>query len=413
MKLSEKIKSSMVVFMGILGSFLLTCGDNKKAEFKYQEVDTIHGKNIIADLDKDGRNDIITLIGGESGGFVWYKHKPDNRFDKNVILENVYFRGDRVQISDIDNDGDLDLVAGYRESNQLYIAWLRNPLPDADPSKLNSWQIFKIGHQGTEEEGSTSYVKDIVVADFNRDGKLDVVTRTNTRTRIFFQNTPTDWSKKVEISHEDHEGMDVGDMDKDGDPDIVLNGFWFETPDDPFNESFKRHDIDKKWFTQTEGSWRDDNAVVKVADINGDELLDVLISHSEKPGYPISLYTVSSTNETKSGPWKETKIAEVFDFCQTLDAGDVDNDGDLDIIAAKFERDHGSKKWMTEPPYPVVIFYNVNGDGLKWQQHKLSENGMYAGVLGDVGSDGDLDIVGPRSYWQGPTDMYENVLNDD
>jgi len=35
--------------------------------------------------------------------------------------------------------------------------------------------------------------------------------------------------------------------------------------------------------------------------------------------------------------------------------------------------------------------------------------GLYAGVVGDVDSDGDLDLVGPRSYWTGPTDWYENT----
>ena len=153
------------------------------------------------------------------------------------------------------------------------------------------------------------------------------------------------------------------------------------------------------------------NASIKLADITGDGILDLLICHSEKAGYPISLYTVSSLSEVKTGTWKETKIADVFDFCQTLDAGDIDNDGDADIVAAGFERDHRAKKWMNEPPYPVVVFFNVNGDGSRWKQQVLSKKGMYAGALGDVGSDSDLDIVGPRSYWTGPTDLYENELN--
>jgi len=59
-----------------------------------------------------------------------------------------------------------------------------------------------------------------------------------------------------------------------------------------------------------------------------------------------------------------------------------------------------------------VVFYNDSGDGTVWNKQQLSEKGMYAGVLGDVGSDGDLDIVAPRSYWTGPTDMYENMLKD-
>ena len=101
-----------------------------------------------------------------------------------------------------------------------------------------------------------------------------------------------------------------------------------------------------------------------------------------------------------------------FDFCQTLDAGDIDNDGDIDVLAAKFERDKSSKKWINDPPFPVVVFYNVDGRGKSWQQQILSEKGLYAGLLGDLGSDGDIDIVGPRSYWKGPLCLWENKTAD-
>lgn len=408
MRVSKPINKLAVLFTVVLISFQFYCGDRKTSIFKYREIDSAHGKNLIADLDNDGRNDIIT-IGGKKESVIFYKSNADNSFSKSVLIQDIHIRGDRIETSDIDKDGDLDLVAGINESDQLFITWMRNPLISAEQKE---WEVIKIGYQGTEKEGKTAYIKDIGVADFNGDGELDVVTRTNILTRLFFQKSSTEWSEPIKLSHHDHEGMDVGDLDGDGDPDIILNGFWYETPDDPLKDEFKQHVIDNKWFGQTEGTWRDDNASVKVTDVNGDGILDVLISHSEKPGYPISLYTASSHSDLKAGNWQETKIAEVFDFCQTLDADDIDNDGDVDVFAAKFERDHQGEQWRNEPPYPVAVFYNVDGKGLTWEKVILSEKGMYAGTLGDVGSDGDLDIVGPRSYWTGPTDMYENLLSD-
>jgi hypothetical protein len=404
--LEEKV---YVMFLLALG---LGCA-HPEPTFNYREIDSKHGKNVVTDLDNDGRNDIVTLITGEDGGLIWYKHNSDNTLKKNVILEHVYFRGDRVAAADLDGDGDQDLVTGFRDNGEeLYVVWLCNPLPAGKPDVPGSWEMSKIGYHALESEGARAYTKDIGIADFDGDGKLDVATRTNIMTRIFFQVSPTEWAKKVEMEHENHEGMDVGDLDQDGDPDLILNGFWFETPADPLTQPFAKHIIDEKWFTQTEGTWRDDNASVKVADINGDGLLDLLISHSEKPGFPVSYYAVASRDQVRSGPWTENRVAEVFDFCQSLDAGDIDNDGDLDILAAQFERDHGGERWRNYPPFPVVVFYNERGDGTTWKQQQLSEKGMYAGILGDVGSDGDLDIVAPRSYWTGPTDMYENSLND-
>ena len=379
----------------------------ERIPFEHKEIDAAFGKNLIVDIDNDGRNDIVT-IGAKGQSVILYKSNTDNSFNKFVVFSNMALRSDRIKAGDMDQDGDMDLVAGINESDKIYIVWLRNPITAENPGK---WELIKIGSQGYAKDVSTAYIKDIGVADFDGDGKLDVATRTHIMTRIFFQATPRQWSEPIKITHDDHEGMDIGDLDADGDPDIILNGFWFETPANPRNESFIRHNIDEKWFRQSEGTWRDNNASIKLMDITGDGILDLLISHSEKAGYPISLYTVSSLNELKTGRWRESIIAKVFDFCETLDAGDIDNDGDIDIVAAKYERDHKTKKWMNQPPYPVVVFYNLDGDGSRWQQQVLSKKGIYAGVLGDVGSDGDLDIVGPRSYWKGPTDMYENKLN--
>lgn len=389
--------------------FLAGCAA-PEVSFEYQALDSEHGHNLVMDVNNDGLNDIATVVSGENGGFIWYEYENAESFSKHVILEHFFSRGDRVAAADIDQDGDQDVVVGFRKDSDLYVSWLRNPLPDGDPAEAGSWEHIIIGYQGTEEQGSTSYIKDIGVADFDGDGKLDVATRANEVSRIFFQESPGKWTKLVEIKHDDHEGMDVADLDQDGDPDIVLNGFWFETPPNPRQDPFPRHNIDEKWFTQTENSWRDDNATVTVADITGDGLPDVLISHSEKPGFPISLYTVPSASQARTGPWTEIHVAETFDFCQTLDVADVDNDGDPDVLAAKFERDHESGQWMNKPPYPVAIFYNTDGKGTAWERSDIANRSMYSGIFGDVGSDGDQDIVGPRSYWTGPTDYYENQL---
>jgi hypothetical protein len=37
---------------------------------------------------------------------------------------------------------------------------------------------------------------------------------------------------------------------------------------------------------------------------------------------------------------------------------------------------------------------------------------MYAGALADVGSNGSMDIVGPQSYFEGPTKMYTSKVAD-
>jgi hypothetical protein len=92
----------------------------------------------------------------------------------------------------------------------------------------------------------------------------------------------------------------------------------------------------------------------------------------------------------------------VFDWCQTLQTGDVDNDGDTDVLAAMFPR------WPA-PSYPVRIYYNQGG-GMSWSSQQLADTGIYHGVLGDLGSDGDLDVVGLRNYDSPPIEIWENKL---
>jgi hypothetical protein len=78
--------------------------------------------------------------------------------------------------------------------------------------------------------------------------------------------------------------MAMADLDRDGDTDIILNGFWLETPANPRQGEFKQHTIAEKWFTQKSGTWQDNCASVAVGDINGDGLSNSSISNRRYAG---------------------------------------------------------------------------------------------------------------------------------
>ena len=187
-------------------------------------------------------------------------------------------------------------------------------------------------------------------------------------TYLWRQNSPTSWTQYT-ISTADGEGTSLGDLDDDGDLDVAHNGFWVEQV---AIDSWVAHTIDSNWSA---------DVGALVVDLNADGRLDVVLAPSESSGRLSWYETVDPIN----GPWIEHGIDASVSYLHTFKAGDMDRDGDLDLVTAEMHQ--------SSNPDEVSVYLN-EGDALSWNQIVVDTTGSHNLRIGDIGNDLDLDIFG-------------------
>ena len=110
-------------------------------------------------------------------------------------------------------------------------------------------------------------------------------------------------------------------------------------------------------------------------DVDGDGDVDILAA---QPGF----FWWKNTNGAGTS-WTKTTISTEYPNATCVRGGDVDGDGDLDILGATAGDDD------------IVWWENTAGDGGTWNKHVLDSAFGGGSVYGeDVDGDGDLDVVG-------------------
>jgi len=368
----------------------LQAGDKLGFEREIIDADNA-GRCAIGDIDGDGFNDVVVHTWGTNRGqeadgtIVWYRYP---NWEKTIIKNNAHIFGDEVLAADLDDDGDNDVITCLGSDNSSQVWWFENPGGLA----TETWPEYHIGTLETKSE-----IKDIEVHDIDGDGLKDVVARSKHKFAVFFQDTPTSWTT-IKFENIEREGMTIGDVDNDGDWDVVMNGFWFENPENARTGNWDKYVIDPQWYTDTTGRWQDHSVMAAVADIDGDGKNDVVFSHSEKPGFEVSWY---SSDNPKGGAaaWARHNIG-VVDYCHTLRADDLDLDGDIDIVAGNIPR----------LPEPKMFAFLNKGKGRKWKKTTVAESSVYKAKTGDIDKDGDIDIVAARSWEDPPVQVWRNTL---
>jgi len=299
----------------------------------------------------------------------------DVPFSAGHIIDADFTGARAAHTADMDGDGDLDVVgaAFYIGLGSVPdIAWWEN-LNGAG----TSWTAHTIS---ANFSGATS----VCAADMDGDGDVDVLATRGSNSIDpdigWWENlngAGTSWTEhKIDVDADDGVGAAYPvDLDGDGDLDVVGSAFdvhgvkWWENLNGA-GTSWTEHSIDANFLN----AWP-----VHAADVDGDGDLDVL-------GAAFSAQAIAWwENLTGAGTsWTRHIVSVDFDFPRSVDAADVDGDGDLDVLGASQEADD------------ITWWENLDGTGTSWSTHTIDGDFNFAVSVkaGDVDGDGDLDVLG-------------------
>jgi hypothetical protein len=300
-----------------------------------------------------------------------------------------------VALGDVDHDGDLDLVVGNTDSPEGYY-----------PTKL----YLNNGSQGNPFGDTTAAAipnarfetKAVALQDMDGDGDLDLVTAAfDERTWLYLNNGTADpfagaAARPVSLGPDHTKAMALGDVDNDGDLDVVLGNenqanklYLNNGSTDPFSDTVA---------IPITGD-ADPTRALALGDLDGDGDLDLVAGNGADDSdviFPDKLYLNGDLTAPFSGTMGITLSADT-DLTWALALGDVDGDADLDLVTAA--ADGANKLYLnngTADPFAGASPITVSA-------HLSDTRGV---ALGDVDWDGDLDLV--TANWAEPNVLYPN-----
>ncbi|PKA96411.1 VCBS repeat protein [Flavobacteriaceae bacterium MAR_2009_75] len=192
-------------------------------------------KSVAADMNNDGLDDIISLSSqGNEGVVILFQGEDTKFFSRKVLSFPPHYGSSWFEIVDFDNDGNLDLITAHGDNaDETYVMkpyhGMRIHLNDGANNFDESF--FYQMHGCTR----------ISAKDFDQDGDIDIALLSTfpdyenhtDETFVYLENNgSSDFKFTSHVLSEPNAGkwflMDSGDIDSDGDEDIILSTLTYD-----------------------------------------------------------------------------------------------------------------------------------------------------------------------------------------
>jgi hypothetical protein len=337
------------------------------------------------DFDGDGHLDLATAnsAGNNVSVFQQLGGSSYSSSAADVVLGNALSTSGPagVAVGDLDGDGRLDLVVANETGNDLAV------FEQLSPSIFGSDPAMTLG-----SAADTSGPHAVAAADLDGDGRLDIVSanRTGGSLAIFYQGASGGFASAADVVVGGALGapnfVAAADLDGDGRVDLVsANGtgnnltVFLQAPVGGFS-GVSAASIGGVATTKSP-------VHVLAVDIDGDGDVDLISANST--GNDITIFLNPGNGVFPASPSRTIGGNATTPSPRYLAVGDVDGDGDLDIVCAAGGNNSIAVFLQSTPSnFPVAPSFSLTNASLVTPETV---------AVADIDHDGDVDIVSGNS----------------
>lgn len=367
-------------------------------------------------------------IPAEKSGVVFQNTLTETQ-KSNIITYEYFYNGGGVAAGDLNNDGLTDLIfTSNQEQTKIY---------------LNQGNLtFKDITAATKINNASGWKTGITLADVNSDGWLDIYishsgnfSKNNRRNKLYINQQDLSFKEEAKKYGIDDFGYtsqsSFFDYDKDGDLDLFVlnhNTKLFRNFDAAYAKTQMDDDAGDRLYENTGSKFVDvtvkagilSNPIgyglgVIVTDTNNDGWPDFYVSND----YVEEDYLYINNQDGTFSNQLKNQMPCISNFSMGVDAGDINNDGWMDLITLDMLPEDNERQKLLYAPDNFELYNNMVDNGFHHQSMRnmlqlnngngsFSDIGQLAGIsntdwswaplLADFNNDGLTDLYITNGY---------------